>query len=79
MCIKARGALLWIVRFSPYPLPMLTRSKPMPLPLGPAEVAARGWVAVDVVFVSGDAYVDHPSFAAATRPAQAATASVWNG
>ena len=30
-----------------------------------AEVAARGWDAVDVVFVSGDAYVDHPSFAMA--------------
>jgi uncharacterized radical SAM protein YgiQ len=26
---------------------------------------ARGWDAVDVVFVSGDAYVDHPSFAMA--------------
>jgi len=31
----------------------------------PAEVAARGWNAVDVVFVTGDAYVDHPSFAMA--------------
>ena len=31
----------------------------------PAEVAGRGWDAVDVVFVSGDAYVDHPSFAMA--------------
>lgn len=31
----------------------------------PQEVAARGWDAVDVVFVSGDAYVDHPSFAMA--------------
>jgi len=31
----------------------------------PEEVAARGWDAVDVVFVSGDAYVDHPSFAMA--------------
>jgi uncharacterized radical SAM protein YgiQ len=30
-----------------------------------AEVAARGWDAVDVVFVTGDAYVDHPSFAMA--------------
>jgi len=29
------------------------------------EVAARGWDAVDVVFVTGDAYVDHPSFAMA--------------
>lgn len=26
-------------------------------------MAARGWDYVDVVFVSGDAYVDHPSFA----------------
>jgi uncharacterized radical SAM protein YgiQ len=26
---------------------------------------ARGWDCVDVVFVTGDAYVDHPSFAAA--------------
>lgn len=31
----------------------------------PAEVEARGWDAVDVVFVTGDAYVDHPSFAMA--------------
>ena len=30
-----------------------------------AEVDARGWDAVDVVLVSGDAYVDHASFAAA--------------
>ena len=36
-----------------------------PLPLTAAEVADRGWDAVDVVFVSGDAYVDHPSFAMA--------------
>jgi uncharacterized radical SAM protein YgiQ len=37
-------------------------------PLAPttgAEMRARGWDAVDVVFVSGDAYIDHPSFAAA--------------
>ena len=36
-----------------------------PLPMTPEEVASRGWDAVDVVFVTGDAYVDHPSFAAA--------------
>ncbi|MBV9125785.1 MAG: YgiQ family radical SAM protein, partial [Planctomycetes bacterium] len=36
-----------------------------PLPMTPAEVAQRGWDAVDVVFVTGDAYVDHPSFAMA--------------
>ena len=29
----------------------------------PEDVAARGWEQVDVLFVSGDAYVDHPSFA----------------
>jgi len=33
--------------------------------MAPEEVAARGWDAVDVVFVTGDAYVDHPSFAMA--------------
>ncbi|MCA8948243.1 MAG: YgiQ family radical SAM protein, partial [Planctomycetes bacterium] len=35
------------------------------LPTTRAEITARGWDEVDVVFVSGDAYVDHPSFAAA--------------
>jgi uncharacterized radical SAM protein YgiQ len=30
-----------------------------------AEMDARGWDAVDAVFVTGDAYVDHPSFAMA--------------
>jgi uncharacterized radical SAM protein YgiQ len=33
--------------------------------MSPADVARRGWDSVDVVLVSGDAYVDHPSFAAA--------------
>lgn len=36
-----------------------------PLPMSAAEMRARGWDAVDVVFVTGDAYVDHPSFAMA--------------
>jgi uncharacterized radical SAM protein YgiQ len=35
------------------------------LPVTLDEVRARGWDAVDVVFVTGDAYVDHPSFAMA--------------
>ncbi len=35
------------------------------LPTTAAEIRARGWDAVDVVFVTGDAYVDHPSFAMA--------------
>jgi len=36
-----------------------------PLPISHAEMTARGWDEVDIVFVTGDAYVDHPSFAAA--------------
>jgi uncharacterized radical SAM protein YgiQ len=35
------------------------------LPTTPEEVRRRGWDELDIVFVSGDAYVDHPSFAAA--------------
>ena len=34
------------------------------LPASRAEMDARGWDRVDVVFVTGDAYVDHPAFAA---------------
>ena len=34
-----------------------------PLPMTPEEVKARGWEQVDVVFITGDAYVDAPSFA----------------
>jgi uncharacterized radical SAM protein YgiQ len=34
-------------------------------PVTAAEMNARGWDAVDVVFVTGDAYIDHPSFAMA--------------
>ncbi len=33
------------------------------LPITPSEVEALGWEQPDIVFVSGDAYVDHPSFA----------------
>ncbi|MHA7836827.1 MAG: YgiQ family radical SAM protein [bacterium] len=35
------------------------------LPTCRADLEARGWDEVDVVFVTGDAYVDHPSFAMA--------------
>ena len=35
------------------------------LPLTAADVAARGWDEVDFVYVTGDAYVDHPSFGVA--------------
>jgi uncharacterized radical SAM protein YgiQ len=36
-----------------------------PLPMSAAEMREREWDAVDIVFVTGDAYVDHPSFAMA--------------
>lgn len=32
------------------------------LPISPEEIQARGWEQIDFLFVSGDAYVDHPSF-----------------
>ena len=37
----------------------------LPLPLSLNEARDRGWDEIDVVFVTGDAYVDHPSFAMA--------------
>src|SRR6478609_2806184 len=47
-------------------LPLWTERYAAPLaPASAAEMASRGWDYVDVVFVSGDAYVDHPSFAMA--------------
>ncbi|MBR3149549.1 MAG: YgiQ family radical SAM protein [Eubacterium sp.] len=35
------------------------------LPINKSEMRKRGWDEVDFVYVSGDAYVDHPSFGAA--------------
>ncbi|MBP9579698.1 MAG: YgiQ family radical SAM protein, partial [Parabacteroides sp.] len=32
------------------------------LPTTKKEIEARGWDYIDVIFFSGDAYVDHPSF-----------------
>jgi uncharacterized radical SAM protein YgiQ len=47
-------------------LPMWNEQFAAPFaPTTGAEMKARGWDAVDVVFVSGDAYIDHPSFAMA--------------
>ena len=47
-------------------LPLTTERPLAPLaPTTTAEMHARGWDAVDVVFVTGDAYIDHPSFAMA--------------
>ena len=33
-----------------------------PLPVSKEECLARGWNEIDIILVSGDAYVDHPSF-----------------
>ena len=44
-------------------LPAATRGPAAPyLPMTGAEMAALGWEQCDVILVSGDAYVDHPSF-----------------
>ena len=43
-------------------LPVVTPTLPH-LPASRAEMDRRGWDAVDIVFVTGDAYVDHPAFA----------------
>ncbi len=42
----------WAARFGTAPF----------LPMSRAEMAALGWDSCDVVLVTGDAYVDHPSF-----------------
>ncbi len=54
------------------PMPRAPAHPPRPpagaagfLPTSAEELAARGWEALDVLLVTGDAYVDHPSFGAA--------------
>ena len=42
-----------------------TQTQPRFLPITPAECAALGWTEIDILLISGDAYVDHPSFGAA--------------
>ena len=40
------------------------------LPITKKETDLRGWEEVDIVFVTGDAYVDHPAFGAAVIGSQ---------
>jgi len=54
-----------VVAASPGRGPGAKKPATPPLPMTRAEMQARGWDEVDVVFVTGDAYVDHPSFAMA--------------
>lgn len=51
-----------IITEQPFPLSQPASS---PLPMSRREMDERGWDYVDIVFVTGDAYVDHPSFAMA--------------
>jgi uncharacterized radical SAM protein YgiQ len=44
--------------------PTIVRSEAF-LPMSRAEMDARGWRELDVLIITGDAYVDHPSFGAA--------------
>ncbi len=43
----------------------LALSQRQPLPMSREEALERGWDEIDVVIVTGDAYIDHPSFAMA--------------
>ena len=43
-------------------LPLTDMEREKFLPVTAADVRARGWDGVDFVYVTGDAYVDHPSF-----------------
>ena len=47
------------------PRTMNSESSQSFLPTTAAEMNERGWSELDVLLISGDAYVDHPSFAAA--------------
>ena len=43
----------------------MTQSTPRFLPINKAEMLSLGWDRPDFVYVTGDAYVDHPSFGVA--------------
>ena len=47
----------WARRFGPAPF----------LPMSRAEMTQLGWDECDIIIVSGDAYVDHPSFGMAVN------------
>src|SRR5262245_599628 len=44
---------------------MLKTCPTEPLPMSMSEARRRAWGELDIVFVTGDAYIDHPSFAMA--------------
>jgi uncharacterized radical SAM protein YgiQ len=59
------GDLLSTLPLHPGPLPEYREREKAPLPMTAEEMRHRGWDELDIVFVTGDAYIDHPSFAMA--------------
>jgi uncharacterized radical SAM protein YgiQ len=60
------GEMLTTLPLRPPHLALSQRERvEVPLPMTAAEAKAQGWDEVDVVFITGDAYIDHPSFAMA--------------
>ena len=49
------------------------------MPVTAQEMAERGWDVPDFVYVSGDAYVDHPSFGPALICPRAGTCGLSRG
>ena len=64
-CIANRRPALWFYFFVPSFMNQPQRPITEWLPVTKKEAALRGWEDVDVVLISGDAYVDHPAFGAA--------------
>ncbi len=48
-----------------YHLDMTEHTTDLFLPMNMDDMHRRGWTELDIVFITGDAYVDHPSFGAA--------------
>ena len=46
---------------------MSTQERPLSawLPITKKEVEERGWGELDIILITGDAYIDHPAFGAA--------------
>ena len=61
------------------PVVQLDMQAAKPLPMSMKEMRERGWDEADVVIVTGDAYVDHPSMAMAIlgRVLEAAGCFAW--
>lgn len=59
MTVVAKNIFSWVPR-------KVKRAGAAPfLPMSKAEMETLGWDACDIIIISGDAYIDHPSFGAA--------------